>query len=232
MLKLVKDPPLIKTENLTKRFGPVTALNDINLEIPKGHIIGLLGPNGSGKTTLIKILAGLYASYEGSVTIKGHKPSHTTKAFVAYQGDTVGFPPYMEVSEAFDIYKSFFTDFDQALCQQMLDTFEIDKNSKISQMSKGTVDKLQIALTMSRKAQLYLLDEPLGGVDVKARQHVLDTILNSFDSQGTIIVATHLISQIEAIFDKAIILDDGFLKHYGDCDEIRQKLGHSLEEAL
>lgn len=232
MHKIIKTTPLVKIENLSKHFGPVKALNEINLEIPRGHIIGLLGPNGSGKTTLIKILAGLYTNYEGQVFIDGHKPSHMTKAMVSYQGDKNNFPAHMEVWQAVSIYKTFFTDFNEDLCVGMLDTFAIKRESKLGQMSKGTVDKLQIALTMSRNAQLYLLDEPLGGVDAKAREHVLDTILNSFNLQGTIIVATHLISQVEQIFDKAILLSAGNLTYFGDCDDIRQNTGLSLEESI
>lgn len=232
MLELVKSPPLVKIEGLTKKFGLVAALNDINLEIGRGHIIGLLGPNGFGKTTLLKILAGLYANYQGLVTIDSHKPSHITKAFVSFQADKSLLPVGMTVNEVIEIYKNFFTDFREELCRDMLTQFTIDPNKKFKEMSKGTIDKIQIALTMARKASLYLLDEPLGGVDVKARSHVLDTILNSYDSDASIIVATHLISQIEPIFDQAILLDRGRLDFFGDCDELRDKRGLTLEETI
>ncbi len=231
-LTFVKNPPVVKTENLYKRFGPVTALAGINLELPAGRIVGLLGPNGSGKTTLIKILAGFYTSYEGAVFIDNKKPSHLTKAIVSYQPDKSGFPAHMRTNEAVGIYKKFFQDFDEDQCREMLKLFQINGEHEISQMSKGVIDKLQICLTMSRKARLYLLDEPIGGVDTAARAFVLNTILNSFNPSGTIIVATHLISQIEQIFDTAVILSKGNLIYFDDCDAIRQRYGRSLEDSL
>lgn len=231
-LTLVKNPPVVKVENLYKRFGPVTALAGINLEVPAGRIVGLLGPNGSGKTTLIKILAGFYTSNGGAVFIDGQKPSHFTKATVSYQPDKSGFPTHMRANEAVLIYKKFFQDFNEDQCRKMLELFEINGEHEISQMSKGVIDKLQICLTMSRKARLYLLDEPIGGVDTAARAFVLNTILNSFNPSGTIIIATHLISQIEQIFDTAIILSKGSLICFDDCDAIRQRYGLSLEDSL
>ncbi|MDD2218184.1 MAG: ABC transporter ATP-binding protein [Eubacteriales bacterium] len=231
-LTLIEAPPVVKIEHLSKRFGPVTALKNINLEVPTGRIVGLLGPNGSGKTTLIKILAGFYTSYEGKVSIHGQSPSHLTKAVTSYQPDKSSFPPHMTVNEAVSIHKSFFMDFDEVQCKEMLNTFQINEWHKISQMSKGIIDKLQICLTMSRRARLYLLDEPIGGVDTVARDFVLNTILGSFNPAGTIIVATHLISQIEQIFDTAIVLSKGSLVCFDDCDAIRQRYGLSLEDSL
>ncbi len=231
-LTLVENPPVVKIENLYKRFGPVTALSGISLHVPEGRIIGLLGPNGSGKTTLIKILAGLYTSYEGQVSIDGQRPSHLTKAIVSYQPDKSSFPSHMTANEAMRIYKRFFQDFDEEQCQEMLKVFEISGMREINQMSKGVIDKLQICLTMSRKARLYLLDEPIGGVDTAARDFVLDTILNSFNPSGTIMIATHLVSQIEQIFDTAIVLSKGSLICFDNCDAIRQRYGLSLEDSL
>ena len=231
-LTLVETPPVIKIENLSKRFGSVTALKNIDLEVPTGRIVGLLGPNGSGKTTLIKILAGFYTSYEGKVSIDGQTPSHLTKAVISYQPDKSSFPPHMTVNEAISIHQGFFKDFDETQCLEMLNAFQINGWNRISQMSKGVIDKLQICLTMSRKARLYLLDEPIGGVDTVARDFVLDTILGSFNPAGTIIVATHLISQIEQIFDSAIVLSKGSLICFDDCDAIRQSYELSLEDSL
>lgn len=231
-ISLVKNPPIVEIKDLTKEFGQVIALKDVNLEIPEGNIIGLLGPNGSGKTTLIKILAGLYTSYSGSVAIDGERPGATTKAKVAYMPDVVGMPMGMCAKDVVKIYEDFFEDFDPEKCFGMLNKFEIEKDKKFNEMSKGTIDKVKVSFTMARKARLYLLDEPLGGVDVGARDVVLDTILENFDSKGTIIVATHLISEIERLFDSAIILKQGELVDFRGCDEIRMQYGATLEDAM
>ncbi len=231
-LKLIESPPIVKIENLYKRFGSVNALSELSLEVPAGRIVGLLGPNGSGKTTLIKILAGFYTFKEGQVLISGRPPSHITKSIVSYQPDRGSFPTHMTVNDIVSIYKRYFDNFNESHCLEMLDAFQIKEYDTTNQMSKGMIDKLQICLTMSRKAKLYLLDEPIGGVDTIARDLVIETILNSFNPLGTIIVATHSISQVEHLFDTAIVLSKGHLICYDDCDAIRQRYGVSLEEAL
>lgn len=223
-LKLVKNPPIIKISGLSKTFGEVKALKDITLEIPEGRIIGLLGPNGSGKTTLIKIMAGLYTSYAGQVTIDGKKPSPITKEKTAYLPDKNSFPLHGTVEEIIQIYRDFYKDFDLSMCREMLKSFEITGNAKIIEMSKGVIDKLQVSMTMSRKARLYLLDEPIGGVDIVAREIVLDTILESYNPKGTIIVATHLINEMERLFDSAIIINKGSLVAYDDYDILEGKI--------
>lgn len=231
-LKLVENPPVVEITGLSKSFGLIKALDQVNLEIPEGWIIGLLGPNGSGKTTLLKILAGFYAEYEGTVLIDGHRPGAFTKAHVAYLPDKDGLPDNMMVSDIIQIYRTFFDDFDEEKCRRLLELFDIRESATPREMSKGVVDKLQISLLMSRKARLYLLDEPIGGVDVEARQHVLDLILENFNPQGTMIIVTHLVRDIERLFDSAIILKKGKVTAFEDSDVLRARYGGTLEEAL
>ena len=231
-LKLVENPPVVEIRDVSKEFSTVRALDHVNLEIPEGRIIGLLGPNGSGKTTLLKILAGFYAEYEGEVLIDGHRPGAFTKARVAYLPDKDGLPENMMVEDIVKIYSTFFDDFDEEKCRRLLEIFDIRTNAMPKEMSKGVIDKLQISLLMSRQARLYLLDEPIGGVDVEARQHVLDLILENFNPQGTMIIVTHLVRDIERLFDSVIILKKGKVETFEDCDVIRSRYGGTLEESL
>lgn len=231
-LSLVESPPVVTIEDVGKRFGEVIALDHVNLTIPEGRIIGLLGPNGSGKTTLLKILAGFYAAYTGEVKIDGHRPGAWTKAHVAYLPDKDGLPVFMTVKEIIRIYQLFFADFDEKKCRSLLETFSIREDATPKEMSKGMVDQLQIALLMARRARLYLLDEPIAGVDVEARQHVLDLILENFRPQGTMVIVSHLVRDIERLFDSAIILKKGRVTLQEECDAIRSRYGGTLEEAL
>lgn len=231
-LKLVQNLPVVEIKDVTKNFGTVKALDHVNLEIPEGRIIGLLGPNGSGKTTLLKILAGFYAEYEGEALIDGHKPGAFTKARVAYLPDKDGLPENMMVDDIIKIYTTFFDDFDEAKCRRLLEIFDVRPTAMPKEMSKGVIDKLQISLLMARNARLYLLDEPIGGVDVEARQHVLDLILENFNPQGTMIIVTHLVRDIERLFDSVIVLKKGKVECFEDCDTLRSKFGGTLEEAM
>ena len=173
-LRLVEEQPIVKISGLSKAFGEKKVLDSIDLEIPQGKIIGLLGPNGSGKTTLIKILSGFCADYEGEVLIDGKRPgSAAGKAKVAYLPDKDGLPENLPADEIIKIYDTFFDDFDEERCRRLLDIFGIDEKTVEGELSKGEADKLKISLLMSRDARLYLLDEPIGGIDVEARQHVL-----------------------------------------------------------
>ena len=231
-LELVENPPIVKIENLTKRFDLVTALDHVNLEIPEGRIIGLLGANGSGKTTLLKILAGLYTDYEGEVEIDGHRPGHETKARVSYLPDRPAFSLKQTPAEILEIYETFFADFNKEKFLALMEKFELNLHTPFTEMSKGMIDKVQISFTMAREARLYLLDEPLGGVDAVAREHVLDAILENFDSRGTIVVATHLISEIERLFDSVMVLKKGQIVMDSSCDDIRMEYDATLEEAM
>lgn len=231
-LALVEKPPIVEIRDLSKHFDLVKALDQVSLEIPEGQIIGMLGPNGSGKTTLLKILAGLYTSYEGEVRIDGHRPGEKTKAIVSYLPDRPAFSLKQTPAEILEIYETFFADFNKEKFLDLMGKFDLNLNTPFKEMSKGMIDKVQISFTMSRDARLYLLDEPLGGVDALARDYVLDTILENFDSRGTIVVVTHLISEIERLFDSVMVLKNGKLIMNSSCDDIRLKYGTTLEEAM
>lgn len=231
-LHLVENPPIVAIENLSKSFDRIQALDGVNLTIPEGRIIGLLGANGSGKTTLLKILAGLYTSYEGSVAIDGFRPGAETKARVSYLPDRPAFSQNQTAEEVKQIYEAYFNDFKGGKFDALMEKFGIDCKTPFKEMSKGMIDKVQISFVMARDARLYLLDEPLGGVDVAARDNVLDAILEHFDSKGTIIVATHLISEIERLFDDVIVLKKGKVIMTCGCDDIRSKYGAPLEQAM
>ena len=231
-LKLVENPPIVQISGLSKAFENVQALKNVKLEIPEGRIIGLLGPNGSGKTTLLKILAGLYTAYDGTVLIDGERPGARSKARVSFLPDRPAFSLKRTAEEIKGIYDEFFEDFEGERFEKLMEGFEIDMKTPFHEMSKGMIDKVQISFAMSRRARLYLLDEPLGGVDVKARDSVLDVILENFDAKGTILVATHLISEIERLFDSVIVLREGEVALQGSCDEIRARYGCNLEVAM
>lgn len=232
-LRLVKKPPVAVINNLGKSFGSKRALDGINLNIPEGRIIGLLGKNGSGKTTLLKILSGFCTGYEGSVTIDGFTPgSSECKKIVAYLPDKEGLPENMTAGQAIEIYGEFFDDFDKERCISILKNFGIKETQTPKEMSKGETDKLQIALMMARNARMYLLDEPIGGVDAEARQQVLDLILENFNPEGTMIIVTHLIKDIERLFDSVIVLKEGKVQAYEDADSLRESEGGTLEDAV
>ena len=230
-LHLVKSLPVAEIKGVSKDFPGVRALNNVNLEIPEGRIIGLLGANGCGKTTLLKILAGFYAGYEGEVLIDGYHPGAETKARVAYLPDKEGLPGNMPVKDIMNLYDTFFDDFDIERCKEILELFDLNENQLPENMSKGMADKLQIALLMSRKARLYLLDEPIGGVDIEARDHVLDLILDNFNPEGSMIIVTHLVRDIERLFDSVIVMKKGEIVAFEDTDTLRAN-GDSLEEVL
>ena len=231
-LKLVQNPPVAVLEGVSKSFDGVCALDDVSLTIPEGRIIGITGPNGSGKTTMLKIMAGFCADYQGRVTIDGFEPGAETKARVAYLPDKEGLPESMEVSEMIKLYRAFFDDFDEEKCRELLGMFDISEKSMPREMSKGVIDKLQLSLLMSRDARLYLLDEPIGGVDIEARDHVLDLILDNFNPKGTMLIVTHLVHDIERLFDSVIVLKKGKVAVFEDTDVLRARKGGSLEEVL
>lgn len=231
-LKLVQNPPVAVLEGVSKSFDGVCALDDVSLTIPEGRIIGITGPNGSGKTTMLKIMAGFYADYQGRVTIDGFEPGAETKARVAYLPDKEGLPESMEVSEMIKLHRTFFDDFDEEKCRELLGMFDISEKSMPREMSKGVIDKLQLSLLMSRDARLYLLDEPIGGGDIEARDHVLDLILDNFNPKGSMLIVTHLVHDIERLFDSVIVLRKGKVAAFEDTDVLRSRYGGSLEEAL
>ncbi|WP_027399695.1 ABC transporter ATP-binding protein [Anaerovorax odorimutans] len=227
---MTKGKELIKITDLTKKYKNKTALSNVNLQLESGHIIGLLGPNGSGKTTLIKIITGVIKDYKGTVAIEGNKPGEKSKALVSYLPDTSYFSSWMTPSDMISLFKDFYSDFDEKKCIDMLHKLGLNENQKIKSMSKGMIEKFQLCLVMSRNAKLYILDEPIGGVDPAARDFILDTILTNYNEDATIIMSTHLISDVERIFDTVLFLKDGEIVLQGDIDNIRESEGKSIDE--
>ncbi|HHT50042.1 MAG TPA: ABC transporter ATP-binding protein [Eubacteriaceae bacterium] len=220
---------IIECSNLTKKFKGKTALNSIDLKIPRGRIVGLLGPNGSGKTTFIKICNSLLTPTKGEIFIDGKEPGKETKAIVSYLPEGNYLNDWMNVRAIIGLFNDFYKDFDSKKAYQLLKDLNINPNDKFKNMSKGTKEKVQLILVMSRDAQLYLLDEPIGGVDPAARDYILDTILKNYNEKATIILSTHLISDIERILDDIIFLKNGEIIMSNTVDDIREKQGKSVD---
>lgn len=222
--------PLVLCNALTKEYDRVTALKGIDLIIPSGCIVGLLGPNGSGKTTLIKILAGLLQPTHGDLTIDGKPIGIESKAVVSYLPDKMYFANWMRASDLINLFADFYADFRKDRAEAMCKALGISLDTKIKSMSKGTQEKLQLIVVMSRQAKLYLLDEPIAGVDPAAREFILQTILTNYSPESTVLISTHLISDIEPILDAAIFIKDGNIVRCDSVDQIRQDEGKSLDE--
>lgn len=221
--------PIIECRNLTKTFGPVKALDNISLSIPQGKIVGLLGPNASGKTTFIKILNELLTPTSGQVTIDGYEPGIETKKIVSYLPERTYLNDWMRVSDLINFFSDFYENFKPEKAYDMLKRLGIDSKDRLKTMSKGTKEKVQLVLVMSREARLYLLDEPIGGVDPAARDYILDTILGNYSEGSTIIISTHLISDIERILDEVVFLKQGRIEMAKSVDEIRESTGQSVD---
>lgn len=220
---------IIKLENVVKRYGKKEALKGISLDIPKGKIVGLLGPNGSGKSTMIKLLNGLLQPDEGNIEIAGMKPSIETKKIVSYLPERTYLSEWMKMKDLLKFFSDFYEDFDLEKAGEMIEALNINIDEKIKDMSKGTKEKVQLILVMSRNADVYILDEPIGGVDPAARSFIMRTILQNFSEESTLIIATHLISEIENICDEIIFLSYGEIKLQGNVDEIREEKGKSID---
>lgn len=216
--------------DLSKSYGPVKALDHVNLNLEEGKIIGLLGPNGSGKTTLIKLASRLLVPTEGSITICGKEPSPETKAMVSYLPDRNYLPDWMNSGDLLDMFEDFFADFDRARAIEMLESLNIDMKMPLKKMSKGTKEKVQLILTMSRHAKLYLLDEPIAGVDPAARDYILRTIISNYDENATVLISTHLIADVENVLDEAIFLKEGQVVLHQGVDELKESTGKSVDE--
>lgn len=220
---------LLECSNLTKSFGNKTVLNQINLKIPKGKITGLLGPNGSGKSTLIKLINGLLVPTSGSVTINGQQPGVETKKVVSYLPERTYLNNWMKAKQLVEYFADFYQDFDKVKAYDMLASLRINPNDKLATMSKGTKEKVQLILVMSRDADLYVLDEPIGGVDPAARDYILNTIISNYNPNASILLSTHLITDIENVLDDIIFLQYGNIRMYAPVDEIRDREGKSID---
>ena len=221
---------LLECKNLCKSYDDKQVLKDINLKIPKGKIIGLLGKNGTGKTTLIKLVNDLLTPTSGEILIKGKKPGVESKDIIAFLPERTYLDREMSVKDAIKYFKEFYTNFDSQKAVKLLKDLDLDMNSKISKMSKGMQEKLQLILVMSRNSELYILDEPLGGVDPATRDYILDTILSNFCEGASVIISTHLIADIERILDEVIFIDKGEIVLTSSADELRNKENASIDE--
>ena len=221
--------PIFECRALEKRYGAAMALDHIDLALEPGRIVGLLGPNGSGKSTLIKLAMGLLQPTSGEVLIGGQAPSPQTNAVVSYLPDRITLSPWMKTRQLLDFYGDFFADFDRAAAERMLSQLGLDLNQSVRQMSKGMKEKVQLVLTMSRRAKLYLLDEPIGGVDPATRDYILDTIIRNYDENASVIISTHLISDVENALDEVIFLKDGKVNMQSSVDDIREQYGKSVD---
>ena len=221
--------PILECRNLTKYYDNKIALNKINLSLERGKIIGLLGPNGSGKTTLIKLLNGLLVPTEGSIFVDGHTPGLETKKIVSYLPERTYLSMHMRVSEIINYFADFYSDFDRSRAYDMLKHLNINPSDRLHTMSKGTKEKIQLILVMSRRASLYCLDEPIASVDPAARDYILSTILNNYDENATIIISTHLISDVENILDDVVFIQNGQIRLSDSVDNIRFNQGKSVD---
>ena len=217
-------------KGLTKRYGNTLALDGLDLELPQGKIVGLLGPNGSGKTTLLKLAAGLLTPTAGTVTVCGEKVSPRSKALVSYLPDKSYLNKQQKIREILDFFQDFYSDFDRNRAESMLRALKLDPEARLKTLSKGNQEKVQLVLVMSRKAKLYLLDEPIGGVDPAARDYILNTIITNYDPGATVLISTHLIGDVERVLDEFIFLSQGKVIRQGSTDEVREETGKSLDE--
>ena len=221
---------LVKFTNVNKQFGNKKILKDINLTIPKGRIIGLLGKNGTGKSTLIKLINDLLTPTSGEILVNGKSIGVESKKIISYLPERTYLDKSMTVDQVIAYFKDFYNDFSEAKSRKLLKDLDLDTTQKLSKMSKGMQEKVQLVLVMSRKADLYILDEPLGGVDPATRDYILDTILNNFNEDASVIISTHLIADIERILDEVIFIDKGKIILQSDADELRKKEKESIDE--
>ncbi len=221
---------ILQTDSLSKSYGKYPALNNVNLTLESGKVIGLLGPNGSGKTTLLKIIAGLLTPTSGSVRIDGSEPGVKSKECVSFLPDTTFFPTWMKVKDTFDLFEDFYGDFSRNKAREMLKNLDIPEDMQLKKMSKGTLEKVQLITAMSREAKLYILDEPIGGVDPATRDYILRTIIGNYNENASVLISTHLIADVENVLDEAIFLQKGEVKLHSSVDDIREKEGKSVDE--
>lgn len=221
---------LIELDKLEKSYGKKLVLNNLSFGLESGRIVGLLGPNGCGKSTLLKILAGLISDYSGAVLLDGHHPDLHTRSIVSYLPERTYLSGWMRPIDAFALFSDFYDDFDRKKAEDMLKFFNLDKKQPIKNMSKGMQEKLQLILVMSRKARIILLDEPMGGIDPASRSAILDVVLHNYQEDALMILATHLIYDVEKIFDEVIMLGFGETVMQGATDQLRDQYGKSIDD--
>lgn len=220
---------LLECRGLTKRYGSTLALDQVNLTIEPGRIVGLLGPNGSGKTTLIKTIMGLLTPTEGEIFINGMTPGKAAKAIISYLPERNALPLWMNLNQLMAFYEDFYPDFDRASAIDMLTHLSLSLRQPLRQLSKGNREKIQLILTMSRNARLYLLDEPIGGVDPATRDYILNTIIGNFRPESSVLISTHLIADVEPVLDDVIFLNRGQVYLQKSADELREEEGRSVD---
>lgn len=223
------DENIVLAQDLKKSYGTFCALKGLNLSLPKGKIVGLLGPNGSGKTTFIKILAGILTKDGGTVTIDGNEPGVQTKAIVSYLPERTYLASWKTINDCLDYFSDFYADFDRDKAQRMLADLGVELGAKMSTLSKGTKEKVQLVLVMARRAKLYLLDEPIAGVDPAAREYIIDTIIKNHNEGATVVISTHLIADIEKALDEYLFINRGQIVEAGDAKAFSEQDGTSLD---
>ena len=221
---------ILTCEHLCKQYGATRALSDVSIGLPPGRIIGLLGPNRSGMTTLLKLLAGLLVPTSGSVRVAGLPVGRETKALVSFLPERTYLSPGMRVTECLDYFCDFYADFDRARAEQMLASLQVPLDARMRTLSKGTREKVQLVLVMARRAALYLLDEPIGGVDPAAPDFIHSTIVSNFHEDATVLISTHLIYDVEKVLDEVVFLQNGQIVLYNSVDNVRQEQGKSIDE--
>ena len=221
---------ILESKGLSKSFGSKKALDGVDLKVEPGRIVGLLGPNGSGKTTLIKLANGLLVPSAGQILVNGLAPGVETKKVVSFLPERSCVPDWMSAGQLAGFYADFYEDFDRQAAENMMARLEIDTKAKIRHLSKGTREKLQLIMVMSRRAKLYLLDEPIGGVDPAARDYILDTIISNYNPTASVVISTHLISDVEKVLDDVIFINNGHIVLSAPADELREQQGKSVDQ--
>lgn len=224
--------PILECRGLCKSYGSVRALDGVDLTIGSGRIVGLLGPNGSGKTTLIKLANGLLVPSQGQILINGAKPGVESKKAVSYLPERACVPDWMSAYQLMGFYGDFYRDFDRGAAEDMLSRLNIDVKAKIKHLSKGNREKVQLIMVMARRARLYLLDEPIGGVDPAARDYILNTIISNYNPEASVVISTHLIADVEKVLDDVIFIRAGQVVLSAPADELREQQGKSVDEVF
>lgn len=220
---------IIETKGLSKTYFKKKALDDLNMNIEPGRVVGILGPNGSGKTTLIKIITGILRETKGEVLINGEKPGVYTKSIVSYLPDRNFLYNWMKIQDSIDFFKDFYEDFDENRAYELLDFMKLDKDAKIDSLSKGMMEKLNLTLVLSREAKVYVLDEPIAGVDPVARDQILDAIIKNYNEESTMLITTHLVRDMENIFDDVVFLKEGKIVLQGNAEKLREERNMQID---